>query len=347
MRLIITLSIFISSFSVVYADSSTAVLKTHVKSEHKANIAKSQKTIKKAAPEILIPQITIENNIPEAQTDYLSAIISIVSLVLGFILNKWYDNYMNKKKLKEIGTQWAEHFIQLKEPLEKQIEKLTEYIPLNDENHFEITDPFFNIRLDCKEFSGLDDKGLIYHLNSGKNKLSYKESVAFAGQIKDVIKLIERNSIYYKDQITIMTTEVSNHISMINPLLNEFKILVVQYWDYANTEFTGIDFRMDEAIKMQELMQTHILPLIDSGEFDLFKIGDEFVRPFMEACYIDRENPIMENILRLLNSIDMHIKAIRMEKKYYRIKLEKVLKNYKEQLNSVSEMILKPVISSK
>jgi hypothetical protein len=134
---------------------------------------------------------------------------------------------------------------------------------------------------------------------------------------------------------------------MINPLLNEFKILVVQYWDYANQEFTEYDPRMVEAKKIDALMRSHILPHLDSGEFDLFKLGDDFVKPFFDATFTDRENPLIENINRHLNNIDMHIKAVRMEKKYFRIKLEKVLKSYQEQLNSVSEMILKPVISSK
>jgi hypothetical protein len=346
MKVILSLILVLLSFSVVHADTSTAVLKTPVKTVNKTIKVKKTEKSTKADSKNSVPQITIQNNIPEVQTDYLSAVISIVSLVLGFVLNKWYDSYTSKKKLKEIGTQWAEHFIQLKEPLEKQIEKLTEYIPLNDENHFEITDPYFNLRLDCKEFSALDDKGLIHHLNIGKNKLDYKGSVVMAGQIKDVIKLIESNSSYYKDQITIMTNEVSSHISMINPVLNEFKILVVQYWDFANSEFEENDFRLDDANRMNALMQTYILPHLDSGEFDLFKLGDEFVKPFFEATYTDRENPMMENINRHLNTIDMHIKAIRMEKKYFRIKLEKVLKSYQEQLKAVSEMIQKPVISS-
>lgn len=251
------------------------------------------------------------------------------------------------KKSKEIGAEWIEHFIQLKEPLKKQIEKLTEYIPLNDENHFDITDPYLNIRLNCNEFSSLDEKGLIDYLNSGKNKLDYRQSIILTGQLKDIVKLIEHNSSLYKSHIKIMSDEVSSHISMVNPVLNEFKILVAEYWDYANAEFTEEDPRMVEAKKMDDLMREHILPNLDSGEFDLFKLSDALLSHFSLRPLLIEKNPRLENINRLLNSIDMHIKAIKMEKKYFRIKLEKVLKSYKEQLNSVNEILLKSAITDK
>jgi hypothetical protein len=294
-----------------------------------------------------VSQFVIQNNIPESGSDYLSAIIPILTLILGFILNKWYERWTNNKKSKEIGALWAEHFIQLQEPLKKQIEKLTEYIPINDENHFEITDPYFNIRLNCNEFSSLDEKGLIHYLNSGRNKLDYRQSIILAGQLKDIVKLIEHNSSSYKEHIKIMTNEVSSHISLVNPVLNEFKILVAEYWDNAYAEYSEEDPRMVEVKNMHHLMKEHILRHLDSGEFDLFKLTDDFIKPFFAATFVDRENPRVENINRLLNSIDMQIKAIKMEKKYFRIKLEKVLKSYREQLKSVDEMLLKSVITDK
>ncbi len=336
------------TFSQLYADSATAIPnRSSVSKTTKVKADLNEKALNHSPFKSNTSQIIIQNNIPENETDYLAAIIPIITLILGFILNKWYERFTSKKKLKEIGSQWVEYFIQLQEPLRTQVEKLSDYIPLNDENHFGITDPYFSMRLDCQEFSSLDEKGLIHYINSGKNKLDYRKSVILAGQLNDVVKLIEHNSKYYKDQISIMTTEVSSHISLINPLLNEFKILVVQYWDFANAEYIESDPRIVSAKQMYQLMQTHIIPHVDSGEFDLFKIGDEFVKPFFDATYVDRENSRIENINRILNSIDMHIKAIRMEKKYLRIKLEKVLKSYQEQLISVSGIILQPAISVK
>jgi hypothetical protein len=332
------ITFFLFSYSALYADSVSRVF-----NKTKDSLSSSVLVFDSSQ---ISPQIVIQNNIPESGTDYFSAIIPILTLILGFILNKWYERWTNNKKTKEIGTQWAEHFIQLQEPLKQQFEKLTKYILLNDENHFEITDPYFNIRLNCNEFSSLDEKGLIHYLNNGKNKLDYKQSIILAGQLKDIIKLIEHNSSSYKEQIKIMTNEVSSHISLINPILNEFKIQVAKYWDYANTEYTDEDPRMVEAKKMNNLMREHILPNLDSGEFDLFKLSDAFIKPFFASTFVDREHPRIENINSLLNSIDMHIKAIRMEKKYFRINLEKILEHYKEQLFSVSEMILKPVISN-
>lgn len=355
MKIILIILILLTTFLQAYATDSiktnpnnSSVLvhkKVKVDSLSQKSTERYPETRKKTG--INVPRITINNNIPENKINYLSAIIPIITLILGFILNKWYESYTSKKKLKKNGTQWVEYFIQLQSPLTVQIEKLRTYIPLNDENNFKMTDPYFNIRLDCQEFSSLDSKALIHYLNSGKNKLDYRKSVILAGELKDVVKLIEHNSKSYKDQIKIMTTEVSSHISMVNPLLNEFKILVAQYWDSANAEHTEFDPIMVEAKKMYHLMQVHILPNLDSGEFDLFKLSDEFIKTFFNATYVDRDNPNIININKILNSIDMHIKAIRMEKKYFRIHLEKILKSYQEQLNSVSEMILKPEISNK
>lgn len=334
---VITLFLFL--YSALYADSVTGVL-------NKSKDSLSSSVLVSDSSQIL-PQIVIQNNIPESGPDYLSAIIPIFTLILGFVLNKWYERWTKTKKSKEIGAQWLEHFIQLKEPLKKQIEKLTEFIPLNDENHWEITDPYLNIRLNCNEFSSLDDKCLIVYLNSGKNKLDYRQSIILAGQLKDIIKLIEHNSTSYKGHFKIMSDEVSSHISMVNPVLNEFKILVAEYWDYANAEYTHEDPRILEATKMRNLMEEYILPYLDSGEFDLFKLSNDFIKPFFATTFVDRDNPRIENINRLLNSIDMHIKAIKMEKKYFRIKLEKVLKSYQEQLKAVDGMLLKAAISDK
>lgn len=295
--------------------------------------------------ETQVPGITIQNNIPDTKTDYLYAIIPLLTLILGFVLNKWYDNYTTRKKQKETGSQWIVNFIQLSEPLKNQILSMQKYIPLNDENHFKITNPSFEISLDCDVFRTLDSNSIIPYFNKGKNKISYKEAIILAGNLKNTIKIIEQNSDEYKKQINVMKHEVSNHISLFNPIFNDFKILVNEYWNYVNEEHSENAEKIGEAKKMYDLMMTHVLPYIESGEFDLFKLGNEFIKPFFKATFLDREDQKIQEINRLLNLCDMHIKAIKMEKKYFKIRLEKVLECYQIQLERISEITSNPKIT--
>lgn len=313
----------------------------------KTNIIESNKSSEFINQREGFPEINIQNNLPENSTDYISAIIPLLTLVLGFILNKWYDSFMKKKHEIEEGTQWIENFIQLREPLQKQTNSLSEYIPLNDENHFEISDPSFQVRLECQVFSTLDEKSLVTFLSNDKNKLTCKDSIICAGKLIDVVKIIKSNADFYKDTIKQMKVEVSNNITLFNPIFSEFKMKVAEYWDYANAEYEENSSELIEAGKMSNLMKRHVLPHIDSGEFNLFDLADQFIKPFFDATFIDRENEKIKEINKLLHNCDMYLKAIKMEKKYFRIKLEKILTQFNEAKSSIDEILENPKLSER
>lgn len=106
-------------------------------------------------------RVIINNNIPEGGVDLVTPIVSILSIIIGFVLNKWYDNYIDDKRIENEGNLWVENLIQLREPLERQIKILEEFIPLNDENTFEFQDLQFVVALECDEFKALDGRTLV------------------------------------------------------------------------------------------------------------------------------------------------------------------------------------------
>lgn len=284
-----------------------------------------------------VPQnINVNNNIPEATTDYLTTWMPIITLILGLFITKLYDIVIKRSKTKKEAQEWIENYIQLKDSLVTQIIEMKDYIPRNDENRFEIDDPSLEINLMCDSFTNLNNKSLVPYLMQGKDKLLKREAISLAGKMKGLLAILENTSLNYKLNYSELRSETSTRIALFNEDFNSFRMKCAEYSNYAIETYTGGTQEMIAHNKMFELIKTQITPFIDNGELDLFKVGNNFVKPFFEQTYIDRNNPMMKEITQLLNRCDLHIKALKMEKKYFRIRLEKNLKSYEKSLTQLN-----------
>lgn len=284
--------------------------------------------------------INIENKIPEPSTDYVSALISIFSLIIGFLLNKWYENYTLKKKINSEGTQWIQNLIQLQDPLGEQISILENYIPLNDENHWNMSDMSYSVSLDCDEFNTLDSKSLVPYLLQANKKTGQKESIILAGKIKRLIKVIETTSSNFKNEFKVLTSSSQPFMSEFHLKFNDFRVSSIKYLDHAFQQYAEGTSKYSAAIRIKALFQNKINPTIESGEIDLFALDTEFVKPFIKEAFEDRQNELMQEALSLLNLFDRNIKAVKMERKYFRIRLETHLASFKSQRDSLEKILV-------
>lgn len=72
-------------------------------------------------------------------------------------------------------------------------------------------------------------------------------------------------------------------------------------------------------------MLSEIEPYLDNGKYNLFEF-EKLLSIHFQNAHVDRSNPTMAEAIVFLNHCSTNIKAIKMEKRYFRIKLEKGLK---------------------
>jgi len=272
--------------------------------------------------------LNVNNNLPQEKSDYFNTFMPILTLFLGFILTKGYDFAVSKFKMKSSAKQWLENFIQLKTPLDQQIIDIKEYLPQFDGTNFELKDPKFSLFLNCEVLKSLDNKVLVPYFSKGFGKMPYKEAVVLTGELKNLVNIIEHDSSNYVQSYKNMQSEISTHITLFNEVFNLFRVKWMEYGTFVEINYKKGSAEFLEFVKMGQLMTEYIHPHVDDGEFDLFLLGREYVKPFFEATYTDKSNPILNDVIIYLNKCDQHIKAIKMEQKYLKIRLEKIQKSY-------------------
>lgn len=191
----------------------------------------------------------------------------------------------------------------------------------------------FVVALECDEFKALDGRTLVPFLKQKVKGTEQKEAIILAGQIKSIIKIIESNSIGVKEVYSSLKISINPFMSEFQKSFNDFRLSVGKYLDFAFNTYTTGTAQHVAAENIKKLMLSEIEPYLDNGKYNLFEFEKTFIDPFFKNAHVDRSNPTMAEAIVFLNHCSTNIKAIKMEKRYFRIKLEKRLKIYKSNLD--------------
>ena len=281
-----------------------------------------------------IPNIEITNVLPKSSENILDKLIPLISLLIGFFLGKLYEAYEKRKSMVRKGKEWIENFIQLEDSLVTQVDNISTFLSKNPQNQFKISDPNFEISLNCSVFDALDENSLVPYLEK-KRKMKYKEAVKTAGKLKNTVAILKNNSSEYKQVFSDLQVGSGLAHEGFKKSFNAYRKHEANYILELSNLPNPTEVQQKVAQKVMELSSEHVKPHSDSFTLDPFKLSEEFMRPYFSNAVHDIDNPNLSKATDSLSEADQFIQDLIAERRAMRSKVGKFQKSYERCLKSV------------
>lgn len=292
-----------------------------------------------------LPIIKIENHIPnlkESKSAYsvIEKLIPLFGVLIGFALGILKEYFSKRREIFSNGQGWIETFIQIEDPLKNQIKEIERFLEDNPENTYELTDFTLFEALEGKQFEEYDHKHLTSFLKR-KKKINKKEAIKLAGKLKAISRVIQSSQQKLSSFFPLLTDNTAPHFQELTKSLSAFRKTIAEYVDEILNSNSTFDQKTlaNEIMKMvdNEFKQS----ITDNVPLNYFKFSENFIRAFFDLSFQDRFHAKMKESIALLSQSDHSIMAIKMERRYLRIKLGKVKDSFEKNLNQVSNLIEK------
>lgn len=288
---------------------------------------------------LIMDNITIENIMPSDSSNLFETLIPIITLFLGFFLGKLYDSISIFFKLRREGKVWFETLLQLVTPLEKQVLNISTFIENSNLETYGIDKPQFQFSLNCKAFDSLNDNSLIPFFKR-KRGVSYRKSLELAGQSKNTVSIVRKNSDLFLNSFNIYSEKAKPFFNVFSEEFQVFRKHMSDYVDEIVGKETSTETESFVADKLTEFHNTYIKPSIETDEsINIFIISKQMFPEVLEVVFKDRKNLYIEQLIGSLTKCDQAVKNIKMERKNLFEKLNHIKGEYSSSLKSIEEIL--------
>lgn len=285
--------------------------------------------------------------------DYSKYIISILSILVGFFLNKVYEWWNNRKKVRKSGKRWINEIRSLEESIESQITALE----LLDANLKADSNAIPNLSiypvLNGNVFKSLDKNDLMNYIEQKNAKKWYKKPFIRTedekhNEFKAIVKIsnkvhgyISRLETYYEQigkRHESFSTGKSALTTALTTNLQEWLKAFAVYG--TELEKQGIDLRTDPRYKpIADLYLAEIIPHLHDANFNPEKLKDNFFMPILGILSHFRLDPLIKDLAEAGTACLHSIKGIEMEMYYLATNIETLVTYYKELLEDLNPLI--------
>ena len=269
--------------------------------------------------------------------DYVNLILPIITLLLGFFLNRGYEYFNEKRKIVRSGERWIAELQGLEEPILSQKKSLEEFLENHSIDKFEPPQLEIHQILDCEIFKSLEKSDLLKFIKTREK--NYADVVKVSNSVHGFISSM--NFIY--NDITSRFNEylenTSKHVELFNEHLKQLNQSFGMFGVAIETE-TGKDPMEDKVFnQMYSLFHKYISPYNETGDIELFGLQKEFIMHLSAIVATYRANKDIQKIAIHLSNCNMEIKAIRMEKRYLSENFGKVIEYLVKSKNNLDNVI--------
>ncbi|WP_333696026.1 hypothetical protein [Flavobacterium sp.] len=271
-------------------------------------------------------------------TDYFKYIFPIITLLLGIGINKLIDYNNKRNKIKKSGKRWLSELQVLGKPIENQISNIDAFLLEHEKEIFAIPNPRLITTLDCEIFSSLDKSELVEYLlcfKKNKDEIAIENSNSINGFIT-ILK--SHNNNYriqfeqYKNNVSSFTTSLSKNLQILQRKFVTYGILL--------EEELGFDPINDLRYKpILDLFNSEILPYLNDGNYDIFKLEKSFFLPLIKILSNLRLDPRIQPMFEYSKNCVVDIKGIKMEKHYLSVNFKTLKDWYIESKTDLPEII--------
>lgn len=261
----------------------------------------------------------------------------VFTLLLGFLLNRGYDYFLERRRIKKEGERWIAELRSLVKPIDEQKISIESFLESHQVDKFKTPELFIHQILDGEIFKSLDKSKLLKYLKSKSE--NFDKAVEKSNNIHGFISSL---SFVYNDltkRFNDYTEETSKHVDLFNEHLNQLS----QSFDYYGINIekrTGKDPTIDSVYsQILNLFSEHVVPHSEDGKIELFSFQIKFTKPLAEIVSTHRLNEDLKEISQLNSYCNTDIKAIRMEKRYLTENFKNSIKYLQKSNDSLKELI--------
>lgn len=319
---------------------------TFAKNEiNKLDSVQSKDTTSKAKDSLIMVYMYIPEDSPKKvitmkpTSSNFTYIFPIITLVLGIFLNKLWDYSSARSKSSKVGKRWIAELRFLETPINQQIDALDAYLRSQTDSTFEIQEPAIYASLDCEIFKTLDKSELLRYLEI--KKTNYAEAVKTSNSTHGYINILMHTYESLKEKFEAYLSESSN---LTRSFSNNLGALRMAYADYG-VELEKKNGGQDpvsvhsEFAQLTTLMGTHIVPLMQSGEYNPFEMQQNFFGPFLMILSSLRLDDDAKPLTKLTSSCLTDIAGLRMERRYLEENFTIILDRYRRSLSELSTVV--------
>lgn len=266
-------------------------------------------------------------------------IFPIITLVLGILLNRGWDYYNARSKSDKIGKRWIAELRFLETPISQQIDALDTYVQNQTEATFEIQSIAIYSSLDGSIFKTLDKSELLRYLELKKN--CYAEAVKVSNSTHGYINILTHTYEALKDKFEDYLNATSNITTSFSKNLSALRIAYADYGVAIEKKNPGKDpikINPDFA-HLTNLMSIHILPKMQTGDYNPFEMDQNFFAPFLKILSNIRLDDDSRTLTTFTSACLTDIAGLRMERQYLRINFTTISDRYKESLSELDNVV--------
>ena len=271
--------------------------------------------------------------------EYITIILPILTLLIGFFLNRGYDSFSKRKTIEKEGNRWIGELRCLDNPLENQISSIEEFLKSHNEDKFKTPELKIEDLLNCEIFKSLDKSNFLKYLQT-KNK-DFSKAVLLSNRTHGSISALTFVYTNLIKHFNNYVDETSKHVGIFNEHLSSLMKSFAEY-SVVIEKRTGKSPQNDTIYnQIWDLFSKHVFPHLEDGEIELFNFQKQFISPLAEIVSTNRLNDDLKDIAEYSSKCNREIKAIKMEKRYLKENFTNTIEFLKKSKEKLDELIKK------
>lgn len=288
-----------------------------------------------------------------AVDDYSKYIISIISLLIGFFLNRVYDWWNNNRRMKRSGERWVVEIRSIKVPIKTQIDSLNDFKDKLDLQDFVAFNIVAQTAINGDIYKSLDKNELIKYieLNNGKpwykkpfirskndKSIEFNNVVRISNRTHGYIAILSHQSNMINERYNAFLTGTSKHTTEFTKNLQLF---ITEFRKFnLSIETEGKDIGVEPiTAPIVHLYMQYITPHLKDGKYNPFLLRDDFFTPVVDHLGVHRlDSRTIPLISAAICCLD-NIAGIQMERIYMIENINTIVTTYKELADGLESMI--------
>lgn len=271
-------------------------------------------------------------------SDNFKYIFPILTLLLGISLNKFFEYRNKRKSTKKSGKRWLAELRILDEPLEKHIKNIEEYLDVQNKGLFSIHSPTIFTTLDCEVFNSLDKTELVEYLKYFK-KNKYEVAVKYSNKINGFVTILKNHNENYKNHFDLFKNNVNACTDSLSKNLMILQRQFVNYGIELEKELQENPINNQRYKPISDLFESEILPFLQDGRYDIFKLENSFFMPLIRILSNLRLDPKTQKMMEFSKNCVNDIKGIKMEQQYLTVNYDTLKERYTESKQELPNII--------
>jgi len=288
-----------------------------------------------------------EKESPDSLKTLVPLFFTLTGLIFGFLLNRFYDWYSNKRRIKKSGRRWVIELRTIKGTIKQQITAIEEFSASLRQNEWLYDALVFITTVEGDTFSSLDKNDLLDYIESkntsawhkrifmSKEEKSreYQLAVKISNRTHGFISTLGHNYSLLSDRFN----SFNDGISTLKKFNDDLEVLR-KYMNELNFQvMNGIDMIYNGS-EYSELLNLYIAlqkRFVTDANFNPLQSDKMYLEPMLKALLkLERDKRILpiSNVIAVLIG---GIKNINSEREHVLSNMDELIRRYEDSLASI------------